>query len=213
MMVREFLRGLLIMLVLGLFAVVDAQEGGPWRSGVKVEEKDFGYESWPGKNGTIRRSIELSVTSLSGYGLQLAPGFNDSTVFLKIPLSEDDALKKGRLQIDVYRTIEEAQLAIVEFFYTMTRPWKFPRLTDKEFQVGDVAFGEESKGVFFVVFTRANVRIILRAPTRVAKELAGKVDGAVQNAPAWKLGDPRPALIISEEFKQAFFSGRPRNLR
>lgn len=203
-MIRKFLRGVLLVGVLGLFAVVDAQEGGPWQGGVD-EEENFGYETWPGKNGTIRRSIELSAASLSGYRIQLAPGFNDSTMFLKIPLSEDDTLKKGRLEISVYPTIEEAHRALAEHLYAFQSLRKPPRLTAEEFPIGEVAFGEESKGVLFVVFTRANVRIILEAPTSVAQELAGKVDKAVQDAPAWTPGDPtKPTLIISEEFVQAF---------
>ena len=194
---------ILLLVLLGLFCVANAQEG-PWQSGVDNEEEDYGYESWPGKDGTIRRSIELSVTSLSGYGLQLAPGFTDSSVFLKLPISEDDTVNIGRLDIKVYQTIEKAQRALVEYLYTIVSFVKPPRLTAEEFPIGDVAFGEEREGVFFGVFTRANIRIVIEAPTSVAKELASKIDDTVMQAPSWGVGDSCPAFIISEEFVRAF---------
>ncbi|MBC8182653.1 hypothetical protein H8E88_16255 [candidate division KSB1 bacterium] len=53
-------------------------------------------------------------------------------------------------------------------------------------------------------FTRENVRVLLRAPTKEAKELAQKIDSIILNSPVWKPGNPKPFLIITNEFLQAF---------
>ncbi|MBC8182644.1 hypothetical protein H8E88_16210 [candidate division KSB1 bacterium] len=79
---------------------------------------DFGYNCWP-KNGTIRRSIELPVNTFLEYELELQPGFNDSTIHFDLPLSEDDTVKIGRFDIDIYSNIENAQLALLNFLYAI----------------------------------------------------------------------------------------------
>ena len=205
MMARRAFLALLVVVVLVLSAV--AQEMDPNQGGAGDDE--FGYGSWPGKDGAIITGIQLAVASLSGYGLQLAPGFSDSTVFIKLPLSEDDVLKKGRLQIDVYQTIEKAQRALLEYLYTFESVVKPPRLAAEDFPAGDVAFGERTEDAFLVLFARANAMILLEAPRPVVEELAVKIGNATQDAPAWAPGDPSPHLIISEEFKQAFFRPTP----
>lgn len=169
------------------------------------QDDNFGYENWPGKNGVIRGSVELPVSPFLGYGLRLKPGFDDNTLRLDLPISDDDTVKMGRLEIDIYQTIEKAQLALLDFLYAIQSPFKPPRLTSEAFSPGDAAFGSEKEGVFFVIFTRANVRVILTAPARVATELAQKVDSLIQAAPVWAPGDPKPHFIITPEFLEAFF--------
>lgn len=192
-MIRELLKGLLSILIIGLFAVVDAQDD------------NFDYENWPGKDGAIRHRIELPVHPFLGYGLELKPGYNDSSISFALPLFEGDTVKTGRLKIRIFKTIEKAQLDLLDFLYAIQSPFKPPRLTPEEFASGDVAFGKEYEGILRVYFTRANVRIILNAPTPIAKELAQKVDSLIQAAPVWTSGDPIPTFIISREFLKAFF--------
>jgi len=169
------------------------------------QDDNFDYDNWPGKNGVIRGSVELPVSSFLGYGLQLKPGFDDNTLRFALPVSEEDTVKIGRLETDIYQTIEKAQLDLLDFLYAMQSPFKPPRLTSEEFSPGDVAFGSERDGVFFVLFTQANVRVIITAPANVAIELAQKVDSLIQAAPVWASGDPKPHFIITPEFLEAFF--------
>jgi hypothetical protein len=190
-MIRELFTGLLFIPIFGLFNIVGAQDD------------NFGYENWPGKNGAIKGSIELPVDPFLGYELQLKPGFNDSTLRFNLPIP-DDTIKIGKLEIKIYKTIKDAQLALLDFLYAMQSPFKPPRLTSEEFSPGDVAFGSKKDEIFFVLFTHANVRVILTAPARVATELAQKVDSLIQAATAWAPGDPKPHFIITMEFLKAF---------
>ena len=157
---------------------------------------------WP-KYGTTRQSVELPVNTFTGYQLELKPGFDDSTLHFNIPLLGENV---GRVDFDIFRDIKQAQLDLLNFYYAINSPFKPPRLTKEEFPIGDVAFGEENGEIFFVFFTRDNVRIIIDAPTNITKELAQKIDNIILNSPAWSYGDPEPIFVISEEFLQAFFS-------
>jgi hypothetical protein len=75
----------------------------------------YNYDNWPGKNTVAKKNIEIDHNFVSNHKLTLAKGFNDSTIFYKIPLSEDDSVKKGRLQISIHSSSTEAQLALVEY--------------------------------------------------------------------------------------------------
>ncbi|MBC8182654.1 hypothetical protein H8E88_16260 [candidate division KSB1 bacterium] len=81
-------------------------------------QDELDLKCWP-KNGTIRRSIELPVNTFLEYELELQPGFNDSTIHFDLPLSEDDTVKIGRFDIDIYSNIENAQLALLNFLYAI----------------------------------------------------------------------------------------------
>src|SRR3989304_7563968 len=78
----------------------------------QLDYNDFGYKDWPGKNGMVKPRIELPVTTFLGYDLQLTPTFNDSIIRFKMPISKDDTVKLGRFFMQIYPTIEMAQLAL-----------------------------------------------------------------------------------------------------
>jgi len=159
-------------------------------------QNELDQKCWP-KNGTIRRSIELPIDTFSGYGLKLKPGYNDSTLHFDLASSGEDVM---RFELDIYPEIGKAQLGLLDFYYAMNSPFKPPRLSKDEFPFGDVAFGEEKEGIFFVFFTRDNVRIIIDAPTNISKELAQKIDDIILNSPAWKAGNLKPYFFITNEF-------------
>ncbi|MBC8182643.1 hypothetical protein H8E88_16205 [candidate division KSB1 bacterium] len=166
-------------------------------------DDEFGYDCWP-RNGTIKHNIELPVNHFQSYKLELRPGFNDSTIHFDLPLFDDDSAKNGRFNLDIYQTIEKAQLSLLDFIYAIQSRFKPPRLSKSEFPFGDVSFGEEKEGIFFVFFTRDNVRILIDAPANITKELAQKIDNIILNSPAWQPGNPKPSFIITNEFLQAF---------
>ncbi|OHB72261.1 MAG: hypothetical protein A2W23_01890 [Planctomycetes bacterium RBG_16_43_13] len=175
----------------------------------QMPDDDFGYNDWPGKNGAVKHRIEVPVTPFLGYELELTPTFNDSTIWLQMPVSKDDTVKLGRLVMQLYPTIEKAQLGLRDYLYTFQSTIKPPRLKEEEFPNGDVAFGWEKEGVYRVYFCDNNLMIIIEAPDLVARELAAKVDSIIQAAPNWSAGDAQPAFIISEQFIQAFFAMTP----
>jgi len=191
-MIRDNSIWLLFIFMFGLFNILGAQD------------ENFDYENWPGKNGVIRGSIELPINSFLGYGLQLKPGFNDSTLRFDLPISGNDTAKIGKLEIKIFKTIKVAQLSLLDFLYAIQSPFKPPRLTSEEFSPGDVAFGSEKNEIFLLVFVRANVRVIIRAPADVAEEIAQKIDSLIQAAPVWASGDLKPHFIITMEFVKAF---------
>src|SRR5574342_704526 len=100
----------LVFLLTFLCLLGCGKQGSPLFYKDDPQDDNFGYENWPGKNGVIKGSIELPVDLFSGYELQLKPGFNDSTLRFNLPIS-DDSVKIGKLEIKIYKTIKEEQLA------------------------------------------------------------------------------------------------------
>jgi len=169
-------------------------------------QDELDHKCWS-KSGSTRRSIELPVSTFSGYELKLKPGFNDSTLHFDLPLSEDDTVKIGRFDIDIYSNIEKAKLDLLDFLYSIQSNVELPRLSKNAFLFGDVAFGKDRECIFFVFFTQDNVRIIIDAQTNIAKELAQKIVNIILNSPVGKTGNPKSSFIITNEFLQAFLAG------
>jgi hypothetical protein len=152
----------------------------------------YGFENWSGKSGAIKSKIELPFQLISTQNLSLAEGSSGTSLFYKIPFDENDQLKKGRLQAEVFSTIEEAQLDLVEYLDCLTTPFKPSRLTEKEFNIGDVAFGKEKDGILLMAFTRNNVLLVIHAPISIAKEMGEAFDRSIQNAPEWEKNTSNP---------------------
>jgi hypothetical protein len=113
----------------------------------------------------------------------------------------------GIIKIEVFSTIEEAQINLLDTPSGFSGEKKPDRLMDPP--VGDVALGLEAYGYRWLFFSRANIFVSMMNiadsdTTRVLEELPAKIDAAILNAPAWKTGDPQPRLKISEEFIKAF---------
>ena len=130
--------------------------------------------------------------------MSLATGSKGNYFFYKVPLDENDTIKNGRLQAQVFSSIEEAQLALVDYLNILTTPVKPPRLTNEDFKAGDVAFGEVNNGILWMIFVRNNVLVIVHAPTKIAKAIAQEIDKAIQNSPEWQEGMPEPSFIWIE---------------
>jgi hypothetical protein len=173
----------------------------------QTPDNKFGYKDWPGKDGVIKHRIELPVTPFLGYELKSTSRFNDSIIYFRLPLSKEDTVKVGRLRIQIYPTIEKAQIALRDYMYTFQSTITPPRLIQDEFPYGDVAFGWEKAGALRVYFCNHNVMIIIEAIYTI--ELAAKIDSIIQAAPDWSSGYSKPAFIISKEFSDAFFVKTP----
>jgi hypothetical protein len=170
---------------------------------------DFKYEEWPGKDRLVKHKIELPVKPFQGYGLELTPTFNDSMIRFDMPISKEDTVKVGRFSLQIFPTIEKAQLELLNHLFAIQSNIKPPRLEKEKFPYGDVAFGWEKEGTLRVYFCKNNVFIIIATTTVFAKELAAKTDSIIQAAPDWSSGYSKPAFIISEEFINAFFVKTP----
>jgi len=175
----------------------------------QINDNDFGYKNWPSKRGVVKHRIEIPVTPFLGYGLQLTPTFNDSIVRFKIPMSENDTVKLGRLLMQIYPTIEKAQLALRDYLYTFQSTIKPPRLESENFSYGDVAFGWEINGTYRVYFCDNNIMLIIEAATDITPELIAKTESVIQSAPNWSPGDVKPAFILSEQLIHTFFVENP----
>jgi hypothetical protein len=165
---------------------------------ISEAEENYGYENWLGKNGIVKTNIEFPDELISEYHMSLASGVKGNYFFYKVPLYENDTIKNGRLQVQVFSSIDTAQLALVNYLNTLTTPFKPPRLTNEDFKVGDVAFGENKDGILWMVFTRNNVLIIVNTLINVAKSIALEIDKSIQNASEWKEGMPEPIFILPE---------------
>ena len=174
-------------------------------------------DNWPGKDSPIRRSIEISTTSLSGYGITLGSKiWGDTKWSLKVPLSESDEIGIGTLRIEVFPTVAEAHSALAQYRRMIQGVPGPPWLSAEEFPSADVGFGRliedvsRSGGVYgdawSVTYARANVIIRLEAPVSFALELAGKIDEDIQRAPVWTEGEPEPTLALSEDMTEFLLS-------
>ncbi|MDP2982934.1 MAG: hypothetical protein Q8O92_06375 [Candidatus Latescibacter sp.] len=164
---------------------------------------DFDFENWPGKNGLIRANIEFPVGPFLGYGITIHSDL--IPWYLWLNLQENSTMFYGEIKIDIYPTIEEAQRQMLWHFYYLQVPYRLKRLLNSP--IGDVVFGLDNKTTRSLFFTRANVMVQIESlitNTKAYDELPEKIDAIIQNSPIWKQGDPRPQLIVSEEFKKAF---------
>lgn len=157
---------------------------------------NYDYENWPGKNVLAKSNIELPEEFITENNLDLTKGSKEDYFFYRISLDENDSLKEGRLQCEVFSTTIEAQKALVECLNIMTKPIKPPRLLTEDFNPGDVAFGEEQNGIYWMTFVRNNVLIVIHAPTRVAVEMGQYIDARIKVAPIWNPDEPKPSFIL-----------------
>lgn len=158
--------------------------------------KDSEYKNWPGKDGIIKCNIEFPAQLISKCQLSLTVGSNGQSFFYKIPIDENDTIKKGRLQVGVFSNIEAAQLSLVNCITELTTPFKPPFLTNEDYKTGDVAFGEVKNNVLWMAFVRNNVLIVIDAPVSTAKEISSEIDKSIINASDWKEGMTPPSFIL-----------------
>lgn len=163
-----------------------------------AQDKNYGYENWPGKRGVVKSNIILNSEFVNNHKMLLAEGSKENSLFYKISLGDNDTLKKGRLQAEVFSSVEEAQLALVEYLECLATINKPPRLTYEDFKAGDVAFGREYDGLLWMAFTRNNILIVIHAPIKKAMSIAQEVDKKIQNAPEWNKETPIPSFILAK---------------
>ena len=162
----------------------------------QVSEENYGYENWPGKAGTVKSNIAFPDQLILQYGLELTIGSTGASFFYKVPLAVNDDLKKGKLQVEVYDSVEKSQLGLVEYLDLLTTPSKPPRLFNKNEAFGDVAFGEIYNEVFKLAFVRNNILVVINAPTETAKATAASIDEKIKIAPQWQAGSGIPSFIL-----------------
>ena len=161
-------------------------------------QERYGFDSWPGKSGVIKNEIELPSQIISTHNLLLAEGSSRNSFFYKIPLDENDQIKKGRFQAEVFNTIEKAQLALVEYLDCLATPFKPTRLIDKDFKLGDVVYEKENDGILLIALSRNNVMIIVHATLNLAMEIIKEFDKNILNAPLWKRDSSKPYFLLEE---------------
>lgn len=179
----------LILIILSLFSCKDDPT-------VQPEIVNNGYEFWPGKSGVIKTDIEFPGNFVSEYNLSLYNGSRGDSFIYRLPLDENDADKKGKIEVNVFSDVEKAQLALVDYLDGMVSPNKPPRLTNEAYKVGDVAFGKVYDGILKIEFARNNVLVIVHAPTNTCKSIVSALDEAIQKAPEWQAGTPTPSFIL-----------------
>lgn len=157
----------------------------------------YDYENWPGKNSVSKNNIKINDNLVSNYKMKLAKGYNDSSLFYRIPLNENDSIKKGRLHIKIFSNSSEAQMALTAYLDCIVTPKSFPRLTSEKFKHGDVAFGSEHNGIIQMAYTKNNVLVILHAPTEKALLLCNEIDLIIQNAPELR-STIKPTLLFTK---------------
>lgn len=160
--------------------------------------KDSEYKNWPGKDGIIKCNIEFPAQLITKYQLSLTVGSNGQSFFYKIPIDENDTIKKGKLQVGVFSNIEAAQLGLVSCIAELTTPFKPPFLTNEEYKAGEVAFGEVKNSILWMAFVRNNVLIIIDAPVKTAKEISFEIDKSIINASNWKEGMAPPSFLLPD---------------
>ena len=163
-----------------------------------AQDENYGFETWPGKNGVIKSNIVFPDQLISNYDLTLAKGSNGTQFFYKIPLNKYDSIKEGRLQVQVFTKTNEAQLALVEYLDCLTTIITPPRLTSEVFKAGDVAFGEHNDGVVQMAFTKNNVIVIVHALIEEAIEIVQEIDRQIQLAQEWENDNTQPMFVLTK---------------
>ncbi len=57
--------------------------------------------------------------------MSLASGTKETYFFYKVPLYENDSMKNGRLQVQIFPSVDTAQLALVNHLNILTTPVTF----------------------------------------------------------------------------------------
>ncbi|MFH0756659.1 MAG: hypothetical protein V2B15_05160 [Bacteroidota bacterium] len=148
-----------------------------------AQESYYGQDNWPGKTGEVKAKLEIPKLFITKYDLTLANGHTDYSAFFRLPIESDEDVKKGRLQISIYPSVEESQSALVEYLDCLTTINKPTRLQDSEIQSVDVAFGNINEGIWFIAFTKNNIFIILKASSETIKTLMQDIESVIRNAP------------------------------
>jgi len=150
-----------------------------------AQQPDYDFNNWPGKDGDIITNLSIPEQFVLEHDLVLTKGSDDTLRHYKIALFENDLVKKGRIDVIIYPTVDTAQLALItEFIEAVTDPDKPSMLTAEEYNSGDVAFGYNQNGRINMAFTRNNILVMIRAPEEKTKIIASQVDGFILNAAA-----------------------------
>lgn len=163
---------------------------------ILAQNDNYDYDNWPGKSGVIKGNIYFPTQLISQFDLTLAKGSNGSSFFYKVKLYDTDDIKNGRLKIDVYSSINDAQLSLIEYLDCLQTPFKPSRLTTDDLEVGDVTFSQDSNDILLMAFTRNNIRVIVHAPTGIANILAFEIDKTIINAPVWTEETLKPSFEL-----------------
>jgi hypothetical protein len=201
----DMLKKLTSFFLLGFFLVVSHQSHAQLPYWAKL----YDYDHWPGKDGTVKTNLELTIEPFLGYGFYIMKNYNFhdfSQICLHLPHYRDIEWPNGTILIQVFPTIEEAQfcLCYTPSGFSGSKP---ERLLNPP--VGDVAFGLDQYEYRNLFFSRANVMVSFmnmdnNDTTKVIEKLPAIIDAAIQNAPIWKTGDTKPRLKISDEFIKTF---------
>lgn len=162
------------------------------------QNEDYLYQNWPGKGTDAKRGISVSDNLVEGYKLSLAKGYNDNSVFYRMPLNDSDTSRKGRLQLRIYPNPSEAQLALTDYLNSLTFVDKPQRMDNNDLKYADVAFGMEYNNIFRIAYTKNNVFVVIHATNGHAILLAEEIANTIANASAWNPGDQKPHLIFTK---------------
>lgn len=170
-------------------------ENGIWISDSQyfVPSKSYDYDSWPGKDGLVKTDIEFPAQLVSKYNLSLEPEYSGDSFTYHIALNNTDTQKAGKIAVQVFSDIAQAQLSLVGYIQGLTTP--LPLLTVQHIKAGDVAFGKQSNGILNLAFVRNNVMVIIEAPSSAGMAIDSAIDQKIQSAPEWTEGKPFPSFI------------------
>ncbi|HAH26273.1 MAG TPA: hypothetical protein DCL77_21325 [Prolixibacteraceae bacterium] len=172
-----------------------ADENGKWISDSQnfVLTKSYDYESWPGKDGLVKTDIEFPSQLVSKYNLSLEPDYSGDDFTYQIALNSTDTLKTGRIAVNVFSDIAEAQSSLVGYIEGLTTP--LPLLSVQHIKAGDVAFGKVSDGILNLAWVRNNVMVVIQAPSGVGQAIDLAIDQKIQSAPEWTEGLSYPSYV------------------
>jgi len=148
----------------------------------KAQVNNYGSENWPGKNSLMKNNIELKDSLALKYNLYLAKGSINNSVIYKMPINSYDTMLIGKLYIQIYLSPTEAQSYLVEYLNLITNINKPTRLTNENYNCGDVAFAYEYNETIDLSFTKNNVLVIIYGANDMVVSLAKKITEIIENA-------------------------------
>jgi len=101
-----------------------------------------------------------------------------------------------QIQVGVFQNSGDAQLRLLSYLNDLTSSFKLTELS-KDYSINaDIAFGNIQSETSFLVFTKNNVFIMIRASSKITIEIADTFIDIINNSPDWIEGDSKPSFKL-----------------
>lgn len=160
-----------------------------------AQNLDYDFESWQGKENLTKFNMQIPLEFIEKNKMKLISGSNSYKFFYIMGNDQKDS-PANLIQVGVFQNSLEAQLRLFNYLNDLTSPIKLTELSEEYSINADIAFGNIQSDTSFLVFTKNNVFIMIRASSKIAQEIASTFTKIINDSPYWKEGDIIPGFIL-----------------